>query len=158
MKTTTYPIKEITWPERIFLTKKANVSFNNLPAFFGQAYGEIYGALQKLGIQSNEPPCAFYYKIDEINNETEVAAAVPVPQQLPAINHMDTVLIPSSKVLTTTYHGSYENMTPAYKELEEYISANHLAKSLIVEEYLSNPQVEKDPAKWKTNIYFVLKG
>jgi hypothetical protein len=28
---------------------------------------------------------------------------------------------------------------------------------LIVEEYFSDPKKEVDPAKWKTNIYFVIK-
>jgi effector-binding domain-containing protein len=152
-----YTVKEITWPEKVFFTKRARIAFDKLPAFFGQSYGEIYGTVQKLGIKATEPPCAIYYSIDEVKKETDLAAAVPVQGPVQDMKAFKKVIIPKSKVLATTHYGSYENMRPAYAELEKYLTTHGYKKELMIEEYLSDPAVEKDPGKWKTNIYFVVK-
>jgi hypothetical protein len=48
-------------------------------------------------------------------------------------------------------------MQPVYAEMEKYLVDHNLQRQLIMEEYFSDPQLVKDPAKWKTNIYFILK-
>lgn len=35
---TKYEVKEITWPEKTFVTKRAKISFDKLPAFFTKTY------------------------------------------------------------------------------------------------------------------------
>ena len=153
-----YDVKKISWPEKTFIIKRETVGFDNLPAFFTKYYGAIYGHLQKAGISPSSPPCAIYYKIDEEKKETEVAAAVPAQGNVPDVKGFDKLVIPPSKVITTTYYGPYdEGMIPAYSAMEDYLNANNLTRELMIEEYLSDPMVEKDPDKWKTNIYFVIK-
>ncbi len=152
-----YDIKETTWPEKTFITKQATVAFDELPNFFGNTYGAIYGLVQKLGIQACDPPCAVYYTIDEVKKETRLAAAVPVKGPLPEINDFEVLVLPASKVITTTHYGSYESMGPVYQAMEQYLNEHHLERELIIEEYFSDPAIEKDPGKWKTNIHFVLK-
>lgn len=154
---TQYQIRELAWPEKTFITKRALKSFDQLTAFFGESYGAIYGTIQKLGLKATEPPCAIYYSVDEQRNETDLAAAAPVQGAIPEIKGFTKLVLPPTRVLTTTHYGSYESMAPAYAALEQYVAYHNLEKDLVIEEYLSNPEVEKDPAKWKTNIYFVVK-
>ena len=90
-------------------------------------------------------------------NETNLAAAVPVEGNIPENDEFENIVIPSSKVVTTTHYGSYENMHPAYRALENYLADHGLERLLIIEEYFSDPKKEVDPAKWRTNIYFVIK-
>lgn len=151
-----HKIKEISWPDRTFIVRKAKLSFDKLPAFFKESYGEIYKSLLAAGIHPTEFPCAFYYSIDEIKKETDFAAAVPVPGDTPDIPGFEKLVMPSSKLTTTTHIGPYETMAPAYATLEGYIDAKHLKKGLVIEEYCSDPEIENDPNKWVTNIYFQL--
>lgn len=151
-----YSVKEINWPEKTFIIKRATVDLDKLTDFFGESYGEIYDAIEKLKIESYDPPCAIYYDVDEDNWETDLAAAIPVEGKIPPLE-FEKVFIPESKVLKVTYYGDYDSMAPAYAALEKYATDHKLKKEWMIEEYLSNPAAEKDPRKWKTNIYFVLK-
>jgi effector-binding domain-containing protein len=155
--TTKYDVTEIKWAEKTFIAKRARIAFDDLPVFFSESYGAIYDLIHKHGLHSKDMPCAIYYSIDEHKKETDLAAAVPFEGEIPEINEFEKITIPSSRAVTTTHYGSYENMHPAYRALEEYVADHGLRKELIVEEYFSDPKKEVDPAKWKTNIYFVIK-
>lgn len=150
-------IKEISWTEKTFLIKRARISFDKLSIFFGEAYGAMYEALKKAGIESKEPPCAIYYSVNEAKNETDLAAAIPVPKSTKEIAGFEMLTIPSSKALKITHYGSYDTMVPSYAELEKHVVDNNLKKEWILEEYLSDPAFEKDPANWRTNIYYLVK-
>ncbi|ELR71114.1 transcription activator [Fulvivirga imtechensis AK7] len=153
-----YDVKKISWPEKTFVTKRETVAFDSLSNFFTKNYDAIYENLQKAGIQPSDPPCAIYYKIDEEKKETELAAAVPVQGKVPDIKGFGKLTIPPSTVITTTYYGPYDDgMRPAYAAMEEYLNENKLTRELMIEEYLSDPMIEKDTSKWQTNIYFIVK-
>ncbi len=152
-----YEVKQMKWPAKTFITRRATKPFDQLPAFFGESYGEIYGALQKSGTPPHDMPCAFYYSIDEAKKETDFAAAVPVQGEVPAIKGYERVTLPATDVITTTHYGSYESMGPAYEALEKYLASHSLKRTLIMEEYFSDPEKEKDPANWKTKIYFLVE-
>jgi effector-binding domain-containing protein len=154
---TKYDVAEVKWPEKTFIAKRASIAFDNLPAFFAESYGAIYGFIHKRGLHSKDMPCAIYYSIDEHKKETDLAAAVPVEGRVDETEEFENITIPSSRVVTTTHYGSYENMHPAYRVLEKYLADRGLKRELIVEEYFSDPAKEVDHAKWKTNIYFVIK-
>ena len=151
-----YEVREITWPEKLFITKRAIVAFDDLPAFFADNYRSIYDAIQKEGIDAVGPPCAIYYVVNERKKETDVAAAVPVHESIPEFTEFEKVVIPSGKVLTTTYYGPYENMKAPYSKLEKYLKEHAQKKEFTIEEYHSDPSAQEDPAQWKTVIYFVL--
>jgi effector-binding domain-containing protein len=155
--TTAFKIIESTWPEKTFIIKRDKLSFDKLSQFFGPQYGAIYGGLQKLGMASTNPPYAFYYSIDEKNNLTDLAAAVEVNDPDIVLPGFNKVTLPAGKVISTQHVGSYDTMMPAYEALDKYLKEKGLQKDLVIEQYLSDPAVEKDPSKWKTNIFYTLK-
>ena len=138
------------------MTKRDTIRFDRLSQFFTQAYGEIFTAIRNEGMRPMAEPFAIYYSIDEVNMETDLAAAVPIPgtAMVPAGFH--PVTIPASKALRITYYGGYENMMPAYAALEKHIAEHGYKKQWMLEQYFSDPKVVKDPAKWRTDIYFVV--
>jgi effector-binding domain-containing protein len=152
-----YEIRQVTWPERYFIVKRAIIKFDDLSVFFGESYRHLYCTVQNLGLTSSGPPCAFYYSINEVKKETDVAAAVPVKENLSTVKDIDKIVIPPSKVLMTTYYGSYENMAAPYAEMEKHLKEHNETKELTIEEYFTDPSIEQDSNKWKTNIYFILK-
>ncbi len=157
METKTHVIKEAAWPARTFIIKKDKLQFDQLSRFFGEQYGAIYGALGKLGIAPTQPPYAFYYSVDEENMVTELAAAVEVDDPNVEVPGFEKITLPATNVLTTRHTGSYETMRPAYQELDDYVREKGLQKGLVIEQYQSDPAVEKDPANWKTDIFFLVK-
>ena len=156
-KTITYQVKETTWEERAYIIKKAVVPFEQLPIFFREQYHLLYSALHKQGIRPPAVASAFYFSIDEAKNETELAAAVQLPDTTTEVEGFDKFILPAGKRITTTYYGKYEEMMPAYVELENYLKEKGLTRELYIEEYFSDPEKEKDPAKIRTDIYFAVK-
>lgn len=154
---TTINIKEENWSAKTFITKKDKLPFDKLSQFFGKSYGAIYGELQKKGIVVTQPPCAFYYSLDEKNNTTELAAAVNVTELDVVLPGFEKVILPPCKVIATTHIGTYESMRPVYEEMDNYVTQKGLKKGLIIEEYVSDPEKEKDQNKWVTNIYFIVR-
>lgn len=152
-----HDIKEINWPEKAFLIKRATLSFDKLSDFLKDNYAGMYSSLSPAGIGSKEMPCAIYYSVDEIKKETDCAAAIPVLSNMPQIPGFEKFIFPASRLVTTTHIGPYETMATTYAALEGYIDAKHHKRGLIIEEYCSDPEIEKDPTNWKTNIYFQLK-
>ena len=152
-----YEVKEIVWHKRNFVIKRARISFDKLSTFFSETYGAIYKAVKTARKESNDPPCAIYYSVDEIKKQTDVAAAVPVRSNGNEVEGFDEVAIPQSKALLLSYHGSFENMRQAYEALGRYAADHKLQTHLMLEEYFSDPAVERDPSRWKTNIYFMVK-
>lgn len=152
-----YKIKEINWPEKTFIAKRATVGFDKLTEFFTENYDAIYGELGKLGIEPKDAPYAIYHSIDEEKMVTELSAAVSVEGKLPEMKGFEVVKLPPSKIITTTYYGPYEKIAPAYTALEKYLAKHNLKRELMLEQYVSDPMVEKDSSKLRTEIYFVVK-
>jgi len=150
-------VKEIIWPGKTYLTIRIRRQFDTLSDFFKDSYAAIYGTIYKNGLQASEPPCAIYYSVNETEKEVDLAAAIPVQGPFAEIKGFEKVEIPSSKALTITHHGSYESMGADYTLMEKYMAEHGLKKKWMIEEYLSDPAVEKDPANLKTNIYFILE-
>lgn len=150
-------VKEIAWPTKTFITVRATLPFDKLTAFFSANYAAIYQAIGKLNIQPVEPPYAIYYSVDEAKKVTDLAAAIPVQGLAGEIEGFEKLVIPASKAITITHYGSYDSMSASYNLLEKYIAEHGLKRKMILEEYLSDPAVEKDPASWKTNIYYIIE-
>jgi AraC family transcriptional regulator len=152
-----YEVKESTWPERVFLSKRAKVSFEKLSEFFTNSYGMIYRMLEEMKIDTTEPPFAIYYLVDEINKMTDLAAAVSISHSINPIDGLELIRLPASKVISVNYTGPYDFMAPAYESLEAYARDHGYVKDLAIEEYFSDPLIEKNPENWKTTIYFTLR-
>jgi effector-binding domain-containing protein len=156
-QTVTYQVKETTWPERSYLIKKAMMPFDKLSDFFKEQYRLLYGALQQKGIRMPAVASAFYFSINEETMQTDVAAALQLPDTTTEVEGFEKFILPAGKRITTTYYGTYEEMMPAYEELKNYLQQKGLTKELYIEEYFSDPEKEKDPAKWRTDIFFAVK-
>jgi effector-binding domain-containing protein len=156
-KTATYQVKEVIWPERAYVIKRAVMPFDKLSGFFKEQYGLLYGALQQQDIRPPAAASAFYFSVDEAKKETELAAAVQLPDTSTEVKGFEKFILAAGKRITTTYYGTYEEMMPAYQELENYLKEKGLTRELYIEEYFSDPEKEKDPAKLRTDIFFVIK-
>lgn len=152
-----YQVKDVIWPGKTFVIQRATLGFDKLSSFFGEAYKTIYTALSKAGVVSSDPPFAIYFSVDPVKKETELAAAVTIPDSAKIPSELSTMTIPESKALLVTYFGRYENMEQAYAELDKYAERHQLKKAWALEQYFSDPAQEPDPDKWKTNIYYIIK-
>lgn len=152
-----YSIKEIIKPHQTLVTKRSKLKFRKLSSFLMKTFVAIYTALYKKSIPDKGPAFAIYYTIDFENRITDVAAAVPVEDDSEVPAEFEKIFFPTSRAITTTYFGPYEDTAPAYAALDRYLQKEDLEKVLVIEEYITDPRLEKDRSKWQTNIYYILK-
>ena len=88
-----------------------------------------------------------------------VTAAVPVAQGTVISDTTIQLLnIPGSKAVYVNYYGAYDKTTEAYASIDKYLSANNLKqKAPVIEQYITDPKIEKDTAKWLTKIIFLVE-
>lgn len=151
-----YEVKEISWDAKTFYGIKTNTTFDKLAAFFGESYGKIGEACAKAKSKPLGAPKAIYFKVDEKAMSGEVAAVMEFDSKtkLDGLEKWETL---AGKVLLIEYYGEYDKTAAAHVAMDKYMKEKNLTQLLCIEEYLTDPLIEKDPNKWLTNIYYLVK-
>ncbi len=153
---TNFEVKELNWEAKTFYGVKDKLSFDKLPAFFGTSYGKIGEALGKAKAQPIGMPKAFYFTFDEKTMVMDVAAVIEVANgtKLEGVEKFET---PASKVLLIEYFGAYDKASNAHYAMDAFMKEKGLTQNFVIEEYANDPMMEKDTAKWQTNIFYLVK-
>ncbi|MGZ3884877.1 MAG: SRPBCC family protein [Bacteroidia bacterium] len=151
-----YDVKELNWEARnYFGTKKTTVTMDKIGAFFGESFQKIGEAMGKAKLEMQSAPSGLYFSFDEKNMSAEMAAVIGLKTN--ELKGFEKYEVPASKVLQVAYYGDYMKMQGAHEALKKYIAEKNLNYNFSIEEYVTDPMVEKDTAKWQTNIYYILK-
>lgn len=153
-----YEVATVEWPGKNCLSIRKEVSFEEIPQFLGTHYGKMYEAITKAGAQPGIP-LAVYYKYDEQNKRCELAAAIPYEGKSVKAEGYTALNLEAGSCYLIDYFGNYgDAMMPAYNAMNEKLrSLNRENPDLVIEEYVTDPEMEKDTAKWNTKIYFFVK-
>ena len=130
---------------------RGDVAVADLPGFFARAFHEAAEATAASGVEIVGPPFAFY---PEMPAET-VAVEAGFPVSAPAEAHGDAhrLVLPGGRAVQTVHIGPYDTMKDSYRHLQFWMAQRGLHPVAGPWEcYLSDPQVERDPATWRTTI------
>lgn len=157
-----YEVKTMDFPATTYLgiRQKTTTAEAMKPTFFAERFGKIMDLLTKSKVQPTGPPAGLYYAWEPANNTTDVAAAIPSPQNMAVAGGSDlqSILVPASKAIYVDYQGPYENMQAPHDALNAYVKANGLKEAApVIEQYLTDPETEKDSTKWLTKIIYLIK-
>lgn len=151
----TYDITVKKLKRRDALVIRGAMRMDELPAFFGQAFGELYGYAARKGAMPDGPPFARYPSVSD--ERVEVEAGVVVPSAIAGEGRVEASELPAGDAAVTVHIGPYESMHEAYAAIEAWMQANgRTAGGAPWETYLSDPGQEPDPAKWRTEITWPL--
>jgi effector-binding domain-containing protein len=122
---------------------------------FGKWFGQVSQEMQKQKLIPNGAPRTIYYQYG--SKQVEVEAAIPVAE----IGHSKEVVkfheMPGMNVLVVKYYGDYNKVESVYIAAYDYIKAKGKASTgAPMEIYITDPGMEKDTAKWLTEIVFPL--
>lgn len=152
-----YEINEQDWPASEYIGKRQNgLAIQEIPDFLGKNFGSIYAHLGKNKIEPQSAPSAIYWTFDEAAGKTDLAAVVKVPARANA-KGWENFSFPATKVLHVAYMGPYEKTGDAHMAIAKYMEEKGLSQQGVIEEYVTDPEKEKDQSKWLTNIYYILK-
>ncbi|MDJ0769869.1 MAG: GyrI-like domain-containing protein [Ilumatobacter sp.] len=124
-----------------------------LPDFFQQAYGSVFEALAQAGVEPMSPPMAYYPS--EPGDVVDVEAGVIVGEEFTARGEVVPSHVPGGRTVVATHEGPYDTLEVTYRSvLEELDDAGLTRREVGVwEEYLTDPDSEPDPNRWRTRLH-----
>ncbi len=151
-----YKINEITLPAKHYLTTRQEVDMANIQQFYLRNLPTLFTAAQKANCEMDGMPGGLYYKWNESEGTTDMAASVPIKEPK-EVKGTTLVTIPSGKALQIDYYGDYSKSANAHYAMDDYMKDYGILNNVpIVEEYVTDPTTEKDPSKWLTKITYYI--
>jgi effector-binding domain-containing protein len=148
-----YEIKAIPFPARTYAAIRKTLTMDRMPAFFAESIPALMRALGSGGIRPAGAPCGIYFTFDETTGVSDMAAGVPV-NLTKAMGNVGIIRLPAAKAYVIEYGGTFEGSILAYDAFDLYFARKNLKPKMpVVEEYLTDPAKETDPAKQVIRIY-----
>lgn len=155
-----YVIETVDRPELVFIGKRnKQVKWNDIGAFYATHLPAAGAALGAAKLEMAGYPSGVMWAWNEKDQTADMMAALPVKGDANTkVEGFETHVIPASKMLKVEYYGDYNKNMPAHEAIDAYIKEKGLTHyGNVIEEYVTDPMVEKDTTKWLTNIYYMVK-
>lgn len=136
-----------------YLAVRDTASIPTIGQKLGQAYGMIMAAAKKQNLNIVGSPFAIYYS--ESTTNWEMDAAIPVDKPGKEDGRVKPGEMQAGNVVVAHYMGAYEGTPAGHEAAYGFIKAN--SKKILGpprEVYITDPMMEKDTAKWKTDIIY----
>ncbi len=142
--------------EKFYLAYHDTASVSTVSEKLGMAYGEIGKAIGAQKLEEIGAPFAIYYS--ESNTMFEFDAALPVSKAGKDAGKVKAGKIAAGNAVVVSFYGDYSQTPLAHETADNFIVKE---KKQIIgapwEEYVTDPQAEKDTAKWLTKVYYPIK-
>jgi effector-binding domain-containing protein len=117
----------------------------------GPGIHELIAAVAAQGIAPAGPVFSHHLRMNPRIFDFEIGVAVTKPVS-PA-GRVQPGQLPATTVARTVYHGPYEGLGAAWGEFGAWIAANrHTPAPDLWECYVTGPESDPDPAKWRTEL------
>lgn len=149
-----YKVEVRTLKRTPVLFVRCEVTQDQIGEALGPAFGAVAAHAASKGAVMAGPPYARYYTPPP---NMVMEAGMPVTQDVAGEGDVQSGELPTGEAAVTTHVGPFEEVQPAYQAIEAWMSANGRAPGGAPwEVYLTDPALEPDPAKWRTEIVWPL--
>jgi effector-binding domain-containing protein len=149
-----------------YVAIRADVTMEQLPGL-ADRLGEVFAWLAERAIAPAGPPFFRYHVID-MERQLNVEAGVPIPTAVEGDSRVTAGVLPAGRYATAIHVGTYDGLIGAVDTLLQWAETQNLQwdKSdaeegerwgCRLEIYLTNPAEQPDPARWETQLAFLLK-
>lgn len=154
----TYEVQTLDFPATTFAIIRQQVKWTDITSFYQQHISILYDESKKNNITAGAAT-GLYFVWDEKNQQTDMAAAVPVPAGSGVQNNIIRFEdIAASKAVYVTHTGSYNKIADAHNSLDKYLAENKLTqKAPVIEQYIYGPSNEKDTSRWLTKVVYLIE-
>ena len=151
-------IQKVTKPKRIYIAKRKVVTFDSLGLFTDTAYEELENHINSNFIQPEGKRSSIYYSWNEADQKTDFAAAIQVlndSAKLP--DDLIYIYLPVKKVVEANYFGSFDNFYQLKDTINKAFLKDSLKYNVVIEEYLTDTDIEGNSKYWNTRVEFLLE-
>ena len=117
----------------------------------GPGLNEVKAAIAAQGIVAAGPWFTHHLRMDPSLFDFEIC--VPVTMPFATTGRVEAGQWPPTTVARTIFHGGYEGLGEAWRELDAWIAANGYApRPDLLERYLIGPESGEGPSDWRTEL------
>ena len=149
-------IEEVQVPEINYMALRGKVEVEAISNFLGQSYQTIGTAMQKQKLKMAGAPFAIYFTNSQTQWEMDAAVSVDKPGKDDGI--VKSGKLAAGNAIVVHYFGNYNKVGVAHKAAHDYIQAHQKTiNGAPWEVYVTDPGMEKDTAKWQTDVFYPIK-
>lgn len=142
-------VKKVTAQPTLSITGRTRVA--NLSATIGEFLPEVWQYITAQGATPAGPPFTRYHEIGA--EEVVLEAGLPVPPGIQGKGRIKAGTLPGGEVVSTVHVGPYHSLPDAGAALTAWAKAHgRAAAGPNWELYVTDPGVEPDPTRWKTEV------
>ena len=152
-----YETIEVTVPAMMYVSIKDSCKIEEVGPKLSELYVQILKYVGEKEVTMNGPLFAIYHKYDKEKGFTVLEASVPVDKKIAGKRNIMMTELKEQKAAKLDYYGDYKNAMPAWDAITKWMMDNKKEmKNSPREVYVNGPliEIEKDTAKWHTEIYW----
>lgn len=139
-----------------YLSVDNKADITTISKVLGESYGEIMTTMSKQDVKQAGSVFAIYR--GESATNFDFSACIPVNRKPSGEGKVQVGQLTPGKCVVAHFYGPYEKTPEGHEGIQKFLKEHSLEMTgLVWEEYVTDPGVEKDPAKWLTNIYYEVK-
>jgi effector-binding domain-containing protein len=148
-------IRTVTPQHVVSIRTKCHVA--ELGAMLSEILPEVWRYIRKSGVAPSGPPFTRYHGFDD--DRVDIEGGLPVPMPLAGEGRIVAGTLPGGPVATTIHFGPYDKLPDAHDALHVWIHEQHKnSAGPQWELYWTDPGLEPDPSKWKTELMWPIES
>ncbi len=158
--------KVVEREEQPYLGIAGSVRMGEIGPFMEVALPELFAWLGGKGIAPVGAPF-MRYNILEMELGLELEVGVPIAATVPGDGRIEAGVLPAGRYGSLIYTGDYDGLVEANESLQRWARDNGLDWAMLetdrgdrfacrLEVYMTDPTSEPDPARWQTEITYLL--
>jgi effector-binding domain-containing protein len=155
-------------PAQHYAAIPVTVTMDSLGPAIDEGFPELFGWLAGQGLAPAGPPFVRYLVID-MARELRIELAVPVAAPVAASGRVQPGTLPAGRYVVLRHTGPYDGLVASNAALQEWAhergiefdtedTPDGLAWGGRAEHYLTDPRQEPDPAKWETDVAYLIRA
>lgn len=152
----TYKVEEVDLSPRWAVVQGDSTDLAGYGAFMGKYMPSVGKGLDPKKM-AQEGPFSIAYNFSKEKKFYAVVGFYVTDSTMKVKTPRKLEKMAGGKALKVVYLGDYEKIEPAYMDIEQYMKEKGLKNAYedrrALEQYMNDPGMEKDTAKWQTDIY-----
>lgn len=120
-----YDVVLKTIPPMRVASRRVTIPTNDqVPAYLGPAYSEVYDYVKQLGAKDIGACLAVWHTPADVYANEDAEAVVPIDRLLSGTERVKVYELPSAQVASVVHHGNFDDFTQSHAALLNWIEAN----------------------------------
>lgn len=153
-----FTITEKQYGPKTFVGTRQVVKFADLQTFMATNFGGVMQEIADAGFEADGMPTCLYWDWDVENEQTDVAAVVPIKGLEVSVANFETFTIDPGLACQVIHMGAYENLEAAHISIEKHMGERNFSMANVaIEEYANDPTTVSDPSEIMTIVTYPVR-